>query len=185
MTSKSLARERSLSFGSDDAGANGVARHEESKGAASSGAARRQENGGTSVGGSRPRPLDAPDITLWQRYLLANKTNPLRTKCLTTGVCDMSRAVVVTLCNDATHALSCIRFTISVLVLVLHCPSFSVVSSCLLCILIPLFPHRRADGGGQLGRSMYLEVQRQAKGYYLQEGERKFINTCITVPSSL
>mmetsp|Transcript_92969 Transcript_92969/g.135876 ORF Transcript_92969/g.135876 Transcript_92969/m.135876 type:complete len:238 (+) Transcript_92969:89-802(+) len=86
MTSKSLARERSLSFGSDDAGANGVARHEESKGAASSGAARRQENGGTSVGGSRPRPLDAPDITLWQRYLLANKTNPLRTKCLTTGV---------------------------------------------------------------------------------------------------
>jgi len=32
---------------------------------------------------------------------------------------------------------------------------------------------------------MYLEVQRQAKGYYLQEGERKIIYTCATVQRSL
>jgi hypothetical protein len=49
-------------------------------------AARRQENGGhVAVGGARPRPLDPRALSLWQRYVLANKTHPLRTKCLTTG----------------------------------------------------------------------------------------------------
>lgn len=88
--SNGKVRERSLSIGSDDdrAGvhsrANGATRHDEPK-AASAAAARRQENGGASVGGARPRPLDAAEVTLWQRYIQANKTNPLKTKCLTTG----------------------------------------------------------------------------------------------------
>lgn len=55
---------------------------------AGSAAARRQENGGSTsgVGGRCPRPLDAPALSLWQQYVKANKTNPLQTKCLTTGV---------------------------------------------------------------------------------------------------
>jgi hypothetical protein len=33
-----------------------------------------------------PARGNVPCLSLWQRYVLANKTNPLQTKCITTGM---------------------------------------------------------------------------------------------------
>ena len=57
------------------------------------------------VGGAGPRPLDPPVLSLWQRYVLANKTHPLRTKCITTGA--PSLIICLFLPSSARHTCSC------------------------------------------------------------------------------
>ena len=108
-----LQRDRSASLSSEEGAAagtlrkraNGAANGDHASGGAEGSRDARPEdkgyngNGHGAVsranGNAVPRPLDAPALSLWQQYVLANKTHPLQTKCLTTGALSLRLAARV------------------------------------------------------------------------------------------
>ena len=173
-----LHRDRSASLSSEEGAAagtlrkraNGAANGDHASGGAEGSRDARPEdkgyngNGHGAVsranGNAVPRPLDAPALSLWQQYVLANKTHPLQTKCLTTGALSLrlaarvggppapSEACAVCVCVCARRGGGRWRA----------------------CANLWWPQNRRADGGGKLWRPCHLEHKGKAKGHHLQEG---------------
>ena len=73
-------------------------------------AARQRESSSHPVGPNENIRLNEPRLSLWQQYVLANKTHPLQTKCITTGTClrDPDRQARMCRCCARKHNNPCI-----------------------------------------------------------------------------